>query len=241
MAELIDKGATLVDMNALLDLIDEYRSTENADDVNWYVKLPESIKNNINKQCIDANNNTLWAKKVFALELIKGLITDAGIDKLIVDMQKSLEEAFDMGPLMEMILEKQKTSFEVNIQNVINKMKENNEDEAKIKQLEGVRDAYIESYKLDGLYNAICNHKIKVKDFDVEKYRRHCESFLFKYKKDTPFIISDISICIPILIRKLPEYTSEELAKFIIAFIKYTQNMNSKDVVDHTFLSYFIS
>ena len=231
------------DIIILLDLIDEYRATaeDQREKLNWYPKLPNSIQDNINKQCASVGNNSPWAKKTFALELIKGLIMDAGIDRLTIDMQKSLQEAFDMGPLMEMLLDKQKTAFEVNIQDIIDKMKGNNEAEEKIKQLEGVRDAYIESYTLNGLYTAISNHKIKVKDFDVEKYARHCETFLFKYKKDTQFIISDISACVPILIRKLPEYTSEQLAKFIIAFIKYTQNMSAYDVVDHTFMSYFIS
>ena len=37
------------------------------------------------------------------------------------------------------------------------------------------------------------------------------------------------------------KYTVEEVARFMIAFMKYTMNMKANDVVDHTFMSYFVS
>ena len=84
-------------------------------------------------------------------------------------------------------------------------------------------------------------HKIKIKKIDIDKYKRHCENFLFKYKKDVPYVIDDISICAPILCRKLPEYDTVEIIRFMIAFMKYTMNFKANDVADHTFMSYFIS
>ena len=48
--------------------------------------------------------------------------------------------------------------------------------------------------------------------------------------------------CLPVLIRKLGDkYTPDQLTAAIIAFIKYSQNKSSKDVIDHTYMSYFVS
>jgi hypothetical protein len=44
----------------------------------------------------------------------------------------------------------------------------------------------------------------------------------------------------PVLRRKFPEFTTEQIIKFVIAFCKFCQNMDSKDVIDHTFMSYVL-
>ena len=44
----------------------------------------------------------------------------------------------------------------------------------------------------------------------------------------------------PILKRFFPEYSNDQCIAFVIAFIKFTRNMNPNDVVDHTYMSYFI-
>ena len=47
---------------------------------------------------------------------------------------------------------------------------------------------------------------------------------------------------VPVIKKKLGhKYDNVQIAKFVIAFIKYTRDMKATDVVDHTFMSYFIS
>jgi hypothetical protein len=43
------------------------------------------------------------------------------------------------------------------------------------------------------------------------------------------------------LVRLFPEYTAEQCVAFIIGFFKFTKNMKANDVVDHTYMSFFIS
>lgn len=235
----------------LIALIKEYRSNRERNKVNWYYKMPDEIKTIINKNCVQVNNVSNSAKKMFAEALLDGLISDTGIDKMTIDLQESLAKAFDMSNFVSMTLDLQKSSFEEGIEKnilTLNTIKEKEEDEEKIQKinekidlLTKVRDAFIEAYQLNGLLDKLRNHKIKIKKIDIDKYGRHCENFLWKYKKDTPFIIKDITLCTPVLHRRFPEYTVEEVARFMIAFMKYTMNMKANNVVDHTFMSYFVS
>lgn len=232
-------GLKEADMLALLPVIDEFRKGENK---NWYVMLPNSIKQMINKKCAYVNNNTMAAKKLFAEELIRGLIRDAGIDRITIDLQKVTEQAFGEGlsGIMKMTLDYQKTILETKFIENAERLEAEGKNE-KAAHLRKVAEAYRQSYTLEDFVTAAKTGKLRVKDFDLKKFGRYIMEFNCKYENDTPFVINDISGITPILVRKFFEtFTTEEVMKFIISFCKFCQNMDSKDVIDHTFMSYVI-
>ena len=101
-----------------------------------------------------------------------------------------------------------------------------------------------ESYMLTDLLEQVQSGKIKVKPKHTEKYKRHCQEFLFKYRdissKGTPYKIDDISICVPILVRLLPMFTARQLGNTIIAFTMQTKNYSSRNVYEHAYMYFFI-
>lgn len=231
----------------IMGLVQEYRKMEDPfrSNVNWYKKLPEKIQNIIDKQCIQVNNNSMNAKKIFAESFIQDIVNDAGIDSIVIDMQKSMEEAFDTSGITEYILAESKTEFEKNMEATMERTRnsENIDEEKKAELLDKQQrtlDAFHEAYSYDSFISAIKDGKVRVKPFDIKKYKRWVQEFYNKYEGDTPFIIKDPTTMAPILKRFFPEYTTEQCVAFVIGFIKFTRNMNPNDVVDHTYMSYFI-
>ena len=97
---------------------------------------------------------------------------------------------------------------------------------------------YIEKYKTyykyknSNGYNAtiggdyISCPKDKVYQIDIDKYKKHCKNFNYKYEQDTPFVIHDVSMLVPVIKKKLGhKYDNVQIAKFVIAFIKYMNKL----------------
>ena len=235
-------------INELLPIIERFRKQEKAD---YYSLLPQKIKDMINQQCAIVGvpmQEIKNARKMFSEEFLRAIIADAGFDSVVIDMQKEMQKAYDLKPLMSMLIETQKTQFEENIDKRIRlfldsevKPELEEKKQQQINNLKAVKEAYIQSYTLDDFIRALTFNKIKIKKIDVDKYQRHIRDFNYKYEGDTPFIIRDIRDTIPVLKRKFDKYPEEYIIKFIVAFIKFTMNMSAKDPIDHTFMSYFIS
>lgn len=235
-------------VNELLPVIEKYRRQELAD---YYSLLPQKLKDMINQQCTIVGvqmKDMKKARKMFAEEFLRTIISDAGFDSVVIDMQKEMQKAYDLKPLMSMVMESQKTQFEDGIDKRIefftNSEVEPELEEKKQQQIDNLRkvkEAYRQSYTLENFVQAIINNKIKIKKIDVEKYQRSIRDFNYKYQGDTPFIIRDINDCIPVLQRRFSRYPEEYIIKFIVAFCKFTMNMSAKDPIDHTFMSYVIS
>ena len=231
----------------MMSLVKEYRKMGDPfrSNVNWYKKLPEKIRTIIDKQCAEVNNSSMGAKKTFAEAFIQDVVNDAGIDSIVYDMQKSMEEAFDTSGITEYILSESKTDFEKNMEATMERTRTaENIDEEKRSELldkqQKVLDAFHDAYSYESFINAIKSGKVRVKPFDIHKYARWLKEFYNKYEGDTPFVIKDPSTMAPILKRFFPEYSNDQCIAFVIAFIKFTRNMNPNDVVDHTYMSYFI-
>ena len=238
-ANALNYGVKDADMIILLPLINDYRAGKK---INYYNSLPVKIKNMINKQCAMSNNNTVWAKKLFAEELIQGLIRDAGIDKITIDLQEVTKKAFGEGisGIMKMTLDYQKTILETKFLENINRLYAEGKPE-KAEHLKKVTESYRQSYTFENFTSTAKCGKLRVKDFDLKKYGRYISEFNYKYETDTPFIINDISGIAPVLARKFDGiYSVQQIMIFIIAFCKFCQNMDAKDVIDHTFMSYAI-
>lgn len=238
------------DIIAIMPLLKKYMDGE---DLNWYNELPANIRKQIDKSCLEVNNTSREAKKLFASELISNIITDCRFDKVVIDFQEAINKVYDLSPVMEMAIGEQKTLFEKKIDEVIakseDKIKNATDEEAiekinkSVETLKGIKESYRQSYTLENFIEEIKSGKIRVKDFDIRKFDRYVNDFNFFYnKKNNPFVISNIKMTVPVLCRKFVDtFTEKEVITMIISFIKHCKNKNGFDVVDHTYMSYFIS
>jgi hypothetical protein len=95
---------------------------------------------------------------------------------------------------------------------------------------------------------AIRNHKIKIRKIDIEKYDKVVREFNYKYinSKLNINLASDLVLCIPRHLatssRKISpdKITPQTVVAFVVAFCKYCSNFSSENVVEHTFMYYFI-
>lgn len=238
-------------VSQILDLVLEYRRADKMRPaINWYDKLPKKIKEGIDKMCLSLNNTAMSTKKMFAAEFIEEIISSSSIDQISIDMQESLSKAFDTSGIMTYFIEENMTTFEKKLEELIEKdkaieIKDDPEMEEKrqkhIDLLTKIKDQYRQAYTLEGFIEALEKRKVRVKPFDIRKYKRFLDQFYWKYEQDTPFTIQDPSRIPPILMRKFPKFDGDQCKAFVIAFFKYTMNMSANSVVDHTYMSYFIS
>ena len=238
-------------IDEVLKLVVDYKKSPKMikDNTNWYERLPKKLQEQVNIACSQVNNNKMSTKNTFAEYFISEIISSSGIDQIAYDMQESLNDAFNINGIMGYIITECKTEFEKGIDNMIEKFKNMPEDkideetrESKINLLNRISEAYRQSYTLEGFLSAIKAGKCNVKKKDIDRYARHVRTWLSKYEGDTPFVIQDPTRVPPILYRMFhKKYSAEQCVAVIIAFFKYTMNYNGHDVVDHTFMSYFIS
>ena len=239
------------DIVKTIPLIKEFRKNPEQ---NWYDKLPAGIIKEIDIICGEIKNNSLSYKKFVARQFLEQIVVSSGMDKVIVDMQATLNKAFDAEkPFMRMAMDFCQTSMETELFKRIDSLKAKVEEldvETAAKDIEIINrqidnyqrlaDSIRESYMITDLIEKVKAGKIKVKKKHTNKYKRHCQDFLFKYRGDTAFVIDDITICVPILCRLLPMFTPVELGNSIIAFTMQCMNYSSKDVYQHSYMYYFI-
>lgn len=257
------------DVTYLVSLIKEYRKNSNQ---NWYEKLPINMVKQINKMCMEIGNSDLSYRKFIANSFMQQIVATSGMDKVIIDMQKSLSEAYNVDDIMKIALDLTQTSMEneidiriktvdeleekikLDIENGVGTDEVITKDGIMVNKLEyelsicaKQRENFMkqkysisQSYQFSSLIDDLEKGKIKVKKKHTDKYGRFCKEFLFKYQNDTPFVIDDITICVPILIKKLTMFTSEQIANFVIAFCMQVKNFNSRDAYDHTYMYYVI-
>jgi hypothetical protein len=175
------------------------------------------------------------------------IINEIAADKFQVDISEVIDNEIaksgaDMSSLYsDMIIGKKDKLYEAAA-----KVEDVKPDEAKL--LREMGDACEESYLMTGFHDAIKNHKIKLKKFDIEKPSRAMTSFYAKYEKSSMGIndLWDITKCIPrhLGTASTPviegKITNTTIVAFTVAFAKYCMNMRSDSVVDHVFMYYFI-
>ena len=118
-----------------------------------------------------------------------------------------------------------------------NKLREDGKDD-KALQYEKVHDAFVESYMMSNMLDMYSRGKLRIRKIDIEKFKKTCNSFNFKYQNTTN-VINDIHAVLPILDRMVDKkYDLDTIKEFICAFIKYTdvKNMRANNIVDHTFM-----
>ena len=159
------------------------------------------------------------------------------IDSILTGYNEGIQNIYDKGT-QELsvnrmsIREEKKAEIDASIEKA---KSEGNEDA--VKEFTLMKDGLDDAYNLTKFSEAI--KTIKIKKFDLEKPERVYSIFTHKYENHR-YNISDIRSCPSILSRHLKDIPETDLIKFCLCFCKYIQNMSPDNIVDHTFMYYFI-
>lgn len=259
----IDKSKIVIDENKVKDelqvtfgsvnipdediktIIDLANRVKNKEEFSYYASMPQSIKELINKAIGVEMSSKLGSfiregRNYIAGTILQDIVTDATQEVAFNDLQKSI--AVIKGEGAKEIKndnywgDYKKYMMFGTIERADKLREQGKEDKAK--KYEEVHDAFIESYMMSDMMSMYTKGKIRVRKIDVEKFKKTCSSFNFKYQKSTN-VINDATQTLPILDRYVDKkYDIDIIKEFICIFIKYTdiKNMKADDIVDHTFM-----
>lgn len=238
-------------LKELLKAVNRYRSGEKFP---YYNSLPDFIKNDIDKyvnigaaQHQSSNNTTKQLKNMLAKELFETIITNNYSSKAFTDISKFTTN--------EINKEKDKIGIEVLKYNndirkeyeegFIKKAEEleNIGDEEALNKAQMLRKTsrmFIQSYTYEDMYEKYKLGKIKVKQIELDKFKRTLQEFNRKYYNNK-FQIKDVGMTIPVLDRCLDKkYDIDIIKRFIVIFINYSKNFTPSNIDEHVFMFYFI-
>lgn len=243
---LLDPDAlTDEDISELIKVVDRYRAGE---EFSYYNSLPDNLKKIINATAgVPVYLSGAAEKKLLVKTLFDSIIQANYIRKVTSDMEsmtnKELDKIYDNTKTeMKKYERMQREFFETTCIENANKLRETGEEAniEKAEQLEASSHSFEQSYTYEDMMAKFKTGKLKIKKIDIDKFDTRCKEFDFKYN-NTKFIINTIADTVPILVKVFEDSVSEEqLKKFIIVFIKYSQNMKPDIVSDHIFMYYFI-
>ena len=212
-----------------------------------YDKMPKGVQEFVDTMCIENGILNKSMRNTVSGTVANMIINEIAADKFQIDVSKVIDNEIKKsgadisGLYADMIIGKKEKLYEA-----AEKVESEKPDEAAL--LKKMGDACEESYMMTGFIDAIKNHKIKIKKFDIEKPSRTITGFYAKYEKSKLGIndVWDITYCIPrhLATASTPvtpdKITKRTIIAFVIAFCKYCMNKSSDSVVDHIFMYYFI-
>ena len=241
-----------IELDILYNTINEYR--EGRLTSSYFNKLPDSIKKEINSYVNEGavthqvDKNTInQFKNMLAKELFDTVITQNYSTKAFTDISKFTineinKEKEKLGGSVGEYNTKLREEYEVGFIKKAEELEKENTPEA-LKTAEKLRKAsamFIQSYTYENMYEAYKNRKIKVKNIQIDKFKRTCQDFNRKYYNNT-LKIKDVGMVIPALDRNLDKkYDITTIQKFVVLFINYTMNYKPANIDEHIFMYYFI-
>ena len=209
--------------------------------------MPKGVQEFVDAMCIENGIINKSMRNTVSVTVANMIINEIAADKFQIDVSKVIDNEIEKsgadisGLYADMIIGKKEKLYEA-----AEKIESEKPDEAAL--LRKMGDACEESYMMTGFADAIKNHKIKIKKFEIEKPSRTVTGFYAKYEKSNLGIndVWDITYCIPrhLASASTPvtpdKITKRTIVAFVIAFCKYCMNMSSDSVVDHIFMYHFI-
>ena len=228
-------------------LVDILKKVQKGDKDPFYDKMPKGVQEFVDAMCIENGIINKSMRNTVSVTVANMIINEIAADKFQIDVSKVIDNEIEKsgadisGLYADMIIGKKEKLYEA-----AEKVESEKPDEAAL--LRKMGDACEESYMMTGFADAIKNHKIKIKKFEIEKPSRTVTGFYAKYEKSNLGIndVWDITYCIPrhLASASTPvtpdKITKRTIVAFVIAFCKYCMNMSSDSVVDHIFMYYFI-
>lgn len=236
--EILDISTT--DAKKTLEVIKEYRSLskDEKEEYSAFMKLPESIRRQINRMTGGSKTHRNDIAKSFIEQIIREAILDNEIGK-VQDLMGSVAKELDISNTIDMYSKYQKGLMEDNLRNHSKKLREEGQTD-KADQLDKISDAYHQSYTLEVLIEDINTNggKYRIKPIEIEKIEtRVFDSFNAKYI-NSEFTIPDIREAFVIAVKKFREYEVYDIKKFFIVFCKYCRDFVPENVEQHTFMYY---
>ena len=229
-------------------LINEYRKDKSSIP-NVYYRMPESVKRII--QNVGVEQGVPWTEyNRVARMFMDELISQAELDDIFVDFERSLNEALKIPTLSDMYSEHTKEVMDVKIPEIIEKIKDTEPENAKT--LERIRDEFHEAYSLKRMKEHFSENARtrKLMRRDYEKVLRFCDEFNLMNTR-SKFKMPDCRSIIPALDRVLIEeelpddsriiemdITEKDVSKFIVLFCRSCMNMNADDIFDAAYMYY---
>ena len=234
---------TPADIKVLLSIVNRRK---NREEFNVYKAYPESIRNMIDKYCIEGgivgnSNEAKMFRNTISEQLIEEFITNISISKTFDDFNKELETLFAKGSneIAESII-----GYTEDRNKQYREYAEKMEDEEKKAALIAILDSIDEAYNLTGLKEYA--KKCKIKNYDLENPSRSFDRFNGKYK-DSPYNIYAIEMASTILFRNInigleedKMFTDKQVIAFFIAFCKQTLNYSPEVTTEHAYMYYLI-
>lgn len=239
------------ELDQLLEVVNKYRSGEKF---SYFNELPETIKKELHEfaslsaaENQGTNNEIKQLKNVLAKELYDTIIAQNYSSKAFSDISKFTiseinKEKDKLGGSVSEINNKLRHEYEVGFIERAEALETSGEEGAKetAEKLRKVSRAFTQSYTYEDMYEAFKDHKIRIKNIQVEKFQRTCQEFNRKYYNNT-FKIKDIFGVAAVLDRVLDnKYNINAIKKFVVAFINYTRLYTPSNIDEHVFMYYFI-
>ena len=237
-----------MEMIEFTSLISKYRKNK-KDFPNAFAQLPQTFKNML-IETARAQGIPFTEYNKMAKMFLDEIVSQAEMDKVFVDIEKSLNEALKMPTIGDLYSEHTKEIMDVKIPEIIEKIKDTEPENAKT--LEDIRAIFYRAYSLEDLkihYEENARtRKLMRRDFNDPI--RFCDEFNLKNDR-SKFKMSDCRSIGPALckvfleeevddesrIRKLNIQT-EDLNKFVILFCRTSMNKDPSNLMDAAYMYY---
>ena len=218
-----------------------------------YADMPQSIKTKISQTIVqmkDAHGNAIYIgnpelRNQMATAFTEAVIQESltsEISDTMINLQDEINrfKKTELSKVYSNTMLRQRHILEHDILDIAKEVEVKDPEKAEL--MRGVSRQFTQSYMYEDMYKTCRDSgKLRVKKFELEKPKRVYDDFNMKYLK-SKYSNKDISIIEPVLRRNLPETIDDmSIRKFIIVFCKYCRNMNPNNLLDHTFMSYFIT
>ena len=225
----------------MVKLVKEYRNLPKSEKEKYNVfrQLPDKMKTMINKGSPDKQGRNVVARELLD-EIIQSACIDSEFNK-VKDLLGSISKELDIKNTTKMYTEYQKGLFETNL--VAHRDKIKDEDPKKAELLDKIITSFKHAYMFDNLIEAYKTNggKYRAKKIDLEKFEnRYLNEFNRKYQ-NSKYDIPNIYQAYHMLDKKLPkDIDLDDIKRFFILFVKYTQNFSPENIEEHTFMYYTI-
>lgn len=232
------------DAISIIQLVKDYQDGKKI----GYDDLPRMFKNEIAKTIMNANNSIYTGNKELKDQMARSFIDAISNESIIneinqihTDLASSINNYVEkeIGAVVTKSNESQRDILQNKILEIANNIEKEKPEDAK--RLRDVNKAFIESYTYESMKKMLKETgKLRVKKIEIEKPMKVYQDFNMKYAK-SKMTIQDISMLEPILDRNLPSHINmDDIRKFLISFCKYCRNFKAENIVEHTFMYYFI-
>lgn len=235
----------LTDFKAFMSALERYRKGEKF---SYYNALPESLQKQINYilGTVEIGYTSAREARNYVVQgIFDQVIQENYTNAMFVDLNKSLEESYkelydDTKGQFSAYNNNQRHMIEDKFLEEADRIEK--EEPEKAKSLREMSRMFKESYTYEEMYKLYENTgKLKVKQIEIDKFKRTCTEWCSKYK-DNKFIINNVYDIYPVIQNVFEGYDFDDdvIKKFVVVFIKYTRNMDPNNIAEHMFMFYFI-